>query len=374
MIVLKVMQTNDLVQENRMIQKHALNTICSMNSLLEDKLNLKLLRYLVSGKEVRVNIRALAKALDLHRSTVKKKVEWLFDQQLLNPPFYPFPQLYKEYPLLVLVKADIPRTEETRAFFMDDAHIFAAFSCMEGPYNTLLMEFFRDLETYHSWREQIVKDQKIPTREYRAPAHAYIFSNKLTFKYDPTCYIHNLHRTYKQTGNVIINELILDKTTFPIFMHLMNGDFIQRNDSHIANDLGINRKTIKSRISNLLQEQVIAPPSCYFPNLFIPPAYNLVVSMIEVKRNNKAIKDYIIKNNNIARAQETSTGYYNLLLFSAFRTIEDFFDFGEDLINTFPSEIGAIENTILSSRMIHTIKPQKLSLGWIERQLWNLQR
>jgi len=96
--------------------------------------------------------------------------------------------------------------------------------------------------------------------------------------------------------------------------------------------------------------------------------------MIEVKRNNKAIKEYIIKNNNIARAQETSTGCYNLLLFSAFRTIEDFFDFGEELISTFPSEIGAIENTILSSRMIHTIKPQKLSLGWIDRKLWNLQR
>lgn len=345
-----------------------------MKSLLEDKLNLKLLRYLVSGKEVRVNIRAIAKEFNMHRSTVKKKVEWLFNENLINPPFYPFPQLYKEYPILVLVKADIPRTEETKEFFMDDAHIFAAFSCMEGPYNTLLMEFFKDLETYHSWREQIVIDQKIPTREHRAPAHAYIFSNKLTFKYDPTCFIKNLQKTYQQKGNVTIDNNTLDKITFPIFYHLMKGDFIQRNDSHIARDLGVNRKTIKHRIDQLLKQQIISPPKCFFPNLFIPPAYNLVVSMIEVKSNNDEIKRYLLKHNNIARAQETSTGCYNLLIFSAFKTIEDFFDLGEDMMKKFPYNIGAIENTILSSRMIHTIKPQKLSLGWIDRKLWRVQR
>lgn len=343
-----------------------------MKSLLDDKLNLKLLRYLVSGREVRVNIRGLAKELNMHRSTVKKKVQWLFDQQLINPPFYPFPQLYKEYPLLVLVKADIPRTNETKEFFMDDAHIFAAFSCMEGPYNTLLMEFFKDLETYHSWREQIVTDQKIPTREHRAPAHAYIFSNKLTFKYNPTCFINNLQKTFQQTGSVTINNISLDEHSFLILLHLMKGTFIQRNDSHIARDLEINRKTIKHRIDQLLKHQIISKPKCFFPNLFVPPAYNLVVSMIEVKRNNEAIKQYILKHNNIARAQETSTGCYNLLIFSAFKTIEDFFDLGEDMVNRFPHDIGAIENTILSSRTIHTIKPQKLSLGWIDRKLWQI--
>ena len=345
-----------------------------MKSLLEDRINLELLRYLVSGKEVRVNIRGLAKELKIHRNTVKKKVDWLFSKQLINPPFYPFSQLYKEYPLLVLVKADIPRARETKDFFMDDAHIFAAFSCMEGPYNTLLMEFFKDLETYLSWREQIVLDQNIPTREYRAPAHAYIFSNKLTFKYDPTCFIHDLYKKYQKNGSVSINNITLDESTFPIFFNLMKGNFIQRNDSNIARDLELNRKTIKHRIDQLKKENIIGSPKCFFPNLFVPPSYNLVVSMIELKSNNKSIKQYILKNNNIARAQETSTGAYNLLIFSAFRTIEDFFDLGEEMIKKFPHDIGAIENIILSSRMIHTIKPQKLSLGWIDRRLWEIQR
>jgi hypothetical protein len=82
----------------------------------------------------------------------------------------------------------------------------------------------------------------------------------------------------------------------------------------------------------------------------------------------------MIDNNNISRAQEASTGRYNFLVFSAFRTIEHFFDMGEDIMHQFPESIGAISNIILSSRMIHAIKPQKLSLSWIERRYWEIKR
>jgi heme exporter protein D len=58
------------------------------------------------------------------------------------------------------------------------------------------------------------------------------------------------------------------------------------------------------------------------------------------------------------------------LIFSAFKTIEDFFNMGEELFANFPDSIGAIQNIFLSSMMIHAIKPQKLSLAWIERRLW----
>jgi len=345
-----------------------------MQCPLEDELNLRLLRYLVSGAGVKINIKAIATDLHIHRSTAKKKIKWLYETHLLNPPFYPFPRLYEEYPLLVLVKADIPRTIEVREFIMDDSHIFAAFSCMEGPYNTLLMEFFKDLESYHSWREQIVIDQKIPTREHRAPAHAYIFSNKLTFKYDPNCFVFELQRKFAEKGFVSLNDITLDKTTFSILINLMNGKYVQRNDSFLSRELDINRKTIKHRIDQLLKENIIGTPKCFFPNLFVPPGYNLIVSMLEIKSNNENIKKFISSHHNISRAQETSTGCYNLLLFSAFQTIEGFFDLGEELIKTFPHDIGAISNTILSARMIHTIKPQKLSLGWIERRLWDIAK
>jgi len=340
---------------------------------LDDASNLRLLRYLVSGTGVNVNYQAISKDLKIHRATVKRKIKYLLDSNILSPPFYSFPYLYEVYPLLILVKADMPRSNEVIEFLKDDSHIFAAFSCMEGPYNTFLIEFFKNLESYHNWREQIVKDQKIPARENRAPADAYIFSNKLTFKYNPNCYIHELEEQFIKKNSLNINNIHLDKTSFAIFKNLLMGKYIQRNDSFLSRELELNRKTINHRVELLLNKKIIGTPKCFFPNLFIPPGYNLVVSMIEVKSKKQSIINYIINNFNISRAQEASTGRYNFLLFSAFRTIEDFFKMGEDILNQFPESIGAISNTILSSKMIHAIKPQKLSVAWIERRLWKIR-
>ena len=343
-------------------------------NVLDDEINLRLLRYLVSGSGVSVNIRALAREYNMHRATAKRKIKSFYDYKVLNPPFYPFPHLYKEYPLLILVKADMPRSSEVVDFLKDDSHIFAAFSCMEGPYNTFLIEFFKDLQSYHSWREQIVDDEKIPTRENRAAADANIFSNKLTFKYDPNCYVDDLKKDFKSKETISLNNLELDKKSFNILYDLTKGCFIQRNDSYLSRELGLDRKTIKHRVNSLIKKEIIDKPKCFFPNLFIPPEYNLVVSLIEVKSDNPKFKSYIMSHNNISRAQEVSTGRYNYLIFSAFRTIEHFFDTGREIIDRFPDSIGDISNTILSSKMIHTIKPQKLSLGWIERKLWEVKQ
>ena len=343
-------------------------------NLLEDEINLRLLRYLVSGNGVMVNVRAMAKEMGVHRATVQRKITLLHSAQILNPPFYSFPQLYVEYPLLVLVKADMPRLGNVKEFYIDDSHIFAAFSCMEGPYNTFLIEFFKDLESYHSWREQIVIDRKIPSRETRVPADANIFSNKLTFKYDPNCFFQNFKKEFKKYGFLNINNATIDLKTFKILDYLMHGKFIQRNDSYLARELDLNRKTVKKRVQNLLNENIISQPKCYFPNLFIPPGYNLVVSLIEVKSRMPEIREYVHSNNSISRALDASTGRYNFLIFSAFKTFEDFFVYGEELISKFPDVIGGISNLVLSSRMIHTIKPQKLSLGWIERRLWEIKQ
>jgi len=342
--------------------------------LLENELNLQLLRHLVSGNGVKVNIHAISNDYGVHRSTIKKRISWLYEKKVLTQPFYPFPYLFKEYPLLILVRADIPRTAETRDFFMDDAHIFAAFSCMEGPYNTLLLEFFEDLESYHSWREQIIVDEKIPDRQYRAPANSLIFSNKLTFKYDPVCFVDELQKRYQKHGVLCFGDIELDELSFRLLVDLMNGRYIQRNDTLLSRMLGVSRKTISNRVEMLLEAGIIKEPQCLFPDLFLPPGYNLVVSLIEVKSNKEQIKEFIKENYHIARGQETSTGVYNLLIFSAFDKIETFFEFGEELTSRFASHIGGIENTILSSKMIHTIKPQKLSLACIERKLWEIQR
>jgi len=341
--------------------------------LLHDVNTLHLLRYLVSGEGVSVKINTIARDLKIHRATVKKKVEFLFDQDILTKPFYPFSHLYVEYPLLVLVKADMPRSKDVIDFLKDDSHIFAAFSCMEGPYNTFLIEYFKNLEAYHQWRERIVSEYKIPSREMRTAADTTIFSNKLTFKNNPNCFAFNLLDEFQKSGSIRINDMVLDDSTSLILIYLLNGRYIQSNDSFLSRELELNRKTVKRRIDMLFDHNILGKPKCFFPHLYVPPGYNIVVSMIEVKTKLAGIREYILRNNNIARAQEASTGRYNLLLFSAFRAIEDFFNMGENLFQDFSGSIGAIENIFLSSKMIHTIKPQKLSLSWIERRLWELQ-
>lgn len=343
-------------------------------SYLEDELDLRILRYLVSGEGVHVNISAVSRAMRIHRSTAKKRVQGFFERGILNPPFYPFPQLFEEFPLLVIVKADMPRTEDARNFYRDDSHIFAAFSCMEGFYNTLLIEFFEDLENYHSWREQIVKEHKIPERGTRAPAHAEFFSNKLTFKYEPSCFIRGLRREFDEEGEVRLGDDILEDEEFHMFEDLMGGDFIRTNYSYIAREVGSNRKTVKRRIEDLLDEGLVDEPKCFFPNLFVPPGYNLVVVMVEVRSGAEEIKTYLKRDDHVARALETSTERYNFLIFAAFKSVEEFFRWGESLNSRYPEKIGAISKTILSSRMIHLIEPQKVSLGFIERKLWGVRR
>ena len=48
-------------------------------NLLDDDSNLRLLRYLVSGEGVSVNINGLSKSLKIHRMTVKRKFQKLID-------------------------------------------------------------------------------------------------------------------------------------------------------------------------------------------------------------------------------------------------------------------------------------------------------
>ncbi|MFW5945750.1 MAG: hypothetical protein ACOCTN_02615 [Candidatus Natronoplasma sp.] len=339
----------------------------------EDELDLRLLRYLLSGNGVHVNISELSRELDVHWATAKKKLQFLYDKKILNPPFYPFLQLFEEYPLLVLVKADMPRTQGIKNFYRDDSHIFAAFSCMEGLYNTFLIEYFENLEEYHSWRGDIVKQDKIPDRGERTPAHAEFFSNRLTFKYEPTCFIDKMTDKFEEKGFIELSGQQVEGDSFRILKKVMKGESIGTNYSYIGREIGVNRKTVKRRIDDLLDKGIIEKPKCFFPNLFVPPGYNLIITLIEATSDLSEIKDSLKKDENVPMAIETSTERYNFLVFSAFESIEGFFEWGEKLNAKNPDNIGAISKTILSSRMMHLIEPQKVSLGFIENKLWDLK-
>ena len=341
---------------------------------LSDEFNLRLLRHLVSGSGVSVNINALSKLVGIHRNTAREKVEFLFNEKILTPPTYPFLRLYDEYPLLVLAWADIPHIKEAIDFFLTDSHIFAAFSCMEGPYNTFLVEFFKDMESYHSWREGIVKENRLPPRENRAPAEVMLLSNRLMVKNDPRCLINEMRKVFRKNGKLELGDISMDRITFQVFEAIVGGECIRLNETALAGELASNRKAVVRRTRILIDEGVLGHPACYFPNLLVPHGYNLIVSLMEVKDRKDEFGHFLLKDNHVPRALRTSSGRYNFVIFSAFRTVEEFFDWGEDIFTTFPGTIGAIDNTLISPKMIHPIQGQKVSLGLIERKLRELGR
>jgi DNA-binding Lrp family transcriptional regulator len=336
---------------------------------LEDEFNLKLLRMLVSGTGVRVNINALAKELGMHRTTIKNRLDNLLAKRILDRPRYPFIQLFEEYPLLILALADIPRNQQSRKFFEDDQHVFAAYPCREGAYNTLLIEFFRDIESYHSWREKIVTEEKLPSRESRATADVFLFSNRLCIKYNPACFVEEMGHLIEQKGSLQLAGERLDLTDLRIMRSLSKGADIYPNETYLAKELGTNRKKVQRRIAMLLEHRVIDSPKCYFPDLLTPPGYNLVITLLEIKSRKTQIKKDIMANNYIPRALESSIGRYNTLLFSAFPTIDDFYEWTETMTDKYPDSIGAMSNFILSSKPRHTINPQKVSLALLDMKL-----
>ncbi len=342
-------------------------------NILDDEFNLRLLRLLVSGNGVRVNINSLAKEMQMHRTTIKNRLDRLLEKGILDRPRYPFIHLFQEYPLLILALADIPRTPQAQHFFEEDSHIFAAYTCREGAYNTMLIEFFRDIESYHSWREKLVIEDKLPRRENRATADVFFFSNKLCFKYTPACFVSEIGRLIARDGSVKLKGLGLDRTDFLIMNNLSKGRNVYPNETYLADQLDTNRKKVQRRISVLLDNKIIDAPKCYFPDLLTPPGYNLIITLLEIKAKKIQIKQDIMSNNYIPRALESSIGRYNTLLFSSFPTIDDFFEWSESLADRYPDSIGAMSNFILSSKPRQSINPQKVSIGLIEKKLWEFK-
>jgi len=60
-----------------------------MSNLLDDPLNIDILRLACSGQGVDVNISELATLLGKHRNTIQKRYENLIQHEIIDPPFFP---------------------------------------------------------------------------------------------------------------------------------------------------------------------------------------------------------------------------------------------------------------------------------------------
>ena len=339
-----------------------------MTDLLNDELNLRLLREICSGNGVEVNISKLSRSLKKHRKTIHDRIDPLFENHIINKPVYPFLWLFKEFPLMVLTRADLPRDKITNHFIETDPHIFAAFFKKEEEYNTFIIQYHKDLYGYQQWREGLVKEGKLPPREIRYPSDSMFFSNQAFIKYKPSHPIELIEKHYNILYNKI-NNYRLDKLSLQILKKLVNGIGIHTNENYLSEQLGVHRKTIERRILSLLNEKIILEPVCRFPRFVVPPNYTLVVSLIEIKKNPNNIEKALDADPHIPIILRASTGRYTHLVFSCFYLNEDHVKWQETYDQRFPGCFGAIKNTYLSPSMTFSIAQQFVSLEIIKRKL-----
>jgi hypothetical protein len=165
-----------------------------------------------------------------------------------------------------------------------------------------------------------------------------------------------------------INGYKINGLGFEILKKLLLGEGIRTNENQLAEKLDVHRKTIERRIAMLLNENVVGPPLCRFPNLFVLMNQILVYYLVEIKKSQDKIIRAIKADPHIPLMFETNIGRYNLLLFGTFFTVEEHFEWEERYDQRFPDCIGAMKKIYLSPTMTASIDQQKVSLGIIRQK------
>jgi predicted transcriptional regulator len=338
-------------------------------TLLEDETNLILLSNLVSGQAVSVNIDALSRLLRRHRNTVRKGVLELLQHKIINMPVCPFIGLYGEYPMFVVVQADLPDEGYIQEWIAKDKNIFAAYWSREAEYNTLLFLYHKDVLTYQLWRESLTDEGKIPSRERRFPSSSMYVSNQLMLKYDPSAAIGLLGMNIDQKNEIEINGLQIDRFLFDVLKELLGGNSFKINENLLSKQLNVHRKTVIRRVEQLTRESVILKPRCRFPDLLCPPNYILAYSLIEIRKARERVTSALQNDPHVSMALRISVGGYTTLVFSAHPDISEHMEWEKSYNKRFTECIGHAHITYLSPKNRILINQQKVSLGIIEEKI-----
>jgi len=346
-----------------------------MTEFFQDRADLQLVEKIIAGEGVEVNVHHLAQKLKKHRNTIQNAVDALFEHGIINPPAYPFPYLYKEYPMLVIARADLPRTADIENFLKQDRHVFAAFYVRDEEYNTLVFEYHKDLYEYGEWRKGLIERKIIPPRHDRYPAQSMFFSNRHIIKYAPHYPLYKMEDVLESDGHLEINGLKMNRLTFTVMKNLMLGEGIRTNENLLSRKLDMHRKTVERKISSMIEQEILSKPVCLFPRILVPPSQLLVYTLMEVMYNDRAnVLKAIKMDPSITMAIESNYGRYTYLLFSVFNDTSEHLEWMERYSERFPGTIGATKNIYLSPKMTASIDQNKVALGIIREKLAALQQ
>jgi DNA-binding Lrp family transcriptional regulator len=209
-------------------------------------------------------------------------------------------------------------------WFEEDPHIFAAFRSRYAEYNTLLIQFHKDIKNYELWREKLTVSEPLSLNNgYLKQTSTSIFLNDFMIKFNPNDPVYLLEEDLKINKKITINGYDLGNLDFKIIKLLLGGSCIKINESQISSELGIHRSTILRRIQSLMDEKLISSPVCRFPNFFTPPGYVLAVCRLDIKSNKEEFIKNIRNDPHVTLVYNTHSGGFNLLLFAAFKNLDE---------------------------------------------------
>ena len=346
-----------------------------MSQILDDSLNLELLRLICSGEGVEINVSELSQRLKKHRNTIASRIENLFSNKIIERPFHPLPKVFAEYPLLVFEKVNLPRNQKTNKWIEHDPHIWAAFFVKDEEYNRLLIELHEDLHAYQEWSDRIINDEwaSLPSGQESISSDAIYLSTKAIIKNDPVASIELLKTQFQNSPELTINGLIMDQLYPDLIEALVLGNGVWTNPNSLSRKLDVHRVTIQRRLDLLLQENIISNPVSRFPRIWAPPEYFIVLSLIELKKEKDRISKTLIEDPHTSLIVRAGAGKYNLLTISSFSRLRDHLTWEEKLDQKFSGSIGAIKNLYLSPSMTFSIHQQYVPLEYLKKRLENIR-
>ena len=123
-----------------------------INGYALDNLAVDVLKHLLDGRAVRINENVLSKRTNLHRSTIRRKIAKMLEEEIIYSPLCRFPLFFAPSNLLLVFSMlEVRGPRRFLSDIMKDPHVSLAYSISEGRFNVLLFEAHRDLETYLRW-------------------------------------------------------------------------------------------------------------------------------------------------------------------------------------------------------------------------------
>jgi len=340
-----------------------------MTGVLDDPLNIELLKLVCSGRGVEINVSELSEYFRKHRSTITSRLERLFEHKIVDRPFHPLPWVLEQYPFLVIEKCKFPRDKRTNKWIEVDPHIWAAFFFRDEEYNTLLIEQHRDLYHYQSWKDRVIDEGQISAthdHDY-VPSEAIYIHSKSILKYDPMAIFEVFKTNQQRCIHGSINGLEIDNTYLNLLEALLHGRGVWTNSNYLAKQLDIHRRTVQRRLNLLLKEGIISAAVSRFPRVWVPPQYFMVLSLLEIKAHKDRIPKTLAADPHVSFLAKTTAGRYNYLSICGSYRMEDHLTWEEEYGQRFSSSIGAIRNIYLSPTMTFSIHQQYVTLTYLDQ-------